>query len=72
MRVVLLYPLGTSCLVARIREIIVSVFPYKRCHFPFSVFPLDYTTYQTHAIGYQGTSAKRWRYANILRTLGGD
>lgn len=38
----------------------------------FSTSPLRRTTYQTHAIGYQGTSAKRWRCVNILRTLCGN
>lgn len=38
----------------------------------FSAFPLHCTTYQAHAVGYQGTSAKRWRRANVLRALGGN
>lgn len=38
----------------------------------FSTFLLHCSTYQTHAIGYQGTSAKRRRCPNVLRTLGGD
>jgi len=43
MRVLLQYPLGTSFFVARIRESIVSVLPYKKCYFPRSLFTVPHT-----------------------------
>lgn len=43
MRVLLQYPLGTSFFVARIRESIVSVLPYKICYFLHALFIVLHT-----------------------------